>query len=64
MHRRRNHCARNAQPLGDVALHLRAQNQFWAQFGNARLDLEVVVADERVDVIELGRVAHLACELA
>eukprot|EP01136_Pigoraptor_vietnamica_P016177 Opistho-1_new@59960 len=64
MHRRGNDGARNAQALGDVALHLRAQHQLGLQLGDARLHVEVVVADQRLHAVERGRVAHLARELA
>jgi hypothetical protein len=60
MHRRRDHRAGNAQALGDVALHLRAEHQFGLQLGDPRLDLEIVVGDQRLDAVELGGLAHLA----
>ena len=59
-----NHGAGHAQPLGDVALHLGSQNQFHLQFGDLRLDVQIVVGDQRLDPIELGGLAHLAGEFA
>ena len=47
-----------------MALHLRAQHQLGLQLGNARFDFEVVVADERLHAIQLGRVAHFAGKFA
>ena len=64
MHRRRDHRAGNAQPLGDVALHLRAEHQFRLQLGDLRFDLQVIVGDQRLDAVELGGLAHFAGELA
>ena len=55
MHRRRDHRAGNAQPLGDVALHLRAEHQLGLQLGDRRLDLEIVVGDQRLDAVALRR---------
>ena len=49
--RRRNHGAGNAQPLGDVALHLGAEHEFGLQLGDLRLDLEIVVGDQRLDAV-------------
>ena len=47
-----------------MALHLGPQDQFGLQFGDARLNFQVVVADQRVDTIELGRIAHITGKLA
>jgi hypothetical protein len=63
VHRRRDHRAGHAQALGDVALHLRAQHQFGLQFGDLGLDLEVVVADQRLDPVQLGGLADLAARI-
>ena len=51
-------------PLGDVALHLGAQDQLGLQLGDLGLDLEIVVGDQRLDAIGPGRLTHLAGELA
>ena len=64
MHRRRDHRARDAQAFGDVALHLRAEHELGLRFGDLGFDLEVVVADQRLDAVQLGGLADLACELA
>ena len=64
VHRCRDDGARHAHPLGDVTLHLRAEHQFGLQLGDARLDLEVVVADQRLDAVQLGGLAHFAREFA
>ena len=64
VHGRRDHRAGDAQALGDVALHLRAQHQLGLGVGDGRLDLEVVVADQRFEAVELGGVAHRAREFA
>jgi hypothetical protein len=64
VHRRRDHRAGQAQALGDVAFHLRAQHQLGLQLGDARFHLEVVVGDQRLDAVELGGLAHFARELA
>ena len=50
--------------LGDVALHLRAQNQLGLQLGDLFLYGQVVVADQGLDAIQLGGVAHFAGEFA
>ena len=55
VHRRRDHRAGDAQPLGDVALHLRAEHQLGLQLGDLRLDLEVVVGDQRLDAVARPR---------
>ena len=59
-----NHRAGHAQALGDMALHLGAQHQLHLQLGDLRLDVEIVVGDQRLDPIELGGLAHLAGEFA
>ena len=64
MHGCRDHRAGHAQLLGDVALHLRAEHQFGLQFGDLRLDIEVVVGDQRLEA-ELRRgLAHGPGEFA
>ena len=60
--RRRNHRARNAEALGDVALHLGAEHEFGVGGGNRLLDREIVVGDEWFDAVQLGRVAQVARE--
>ena len=64
MHGGRYHRAGNRMALGDVALHLRAQNQLGLQLRDLRLYGQVVVADQGLDAIELGGVAHFAGEFA
>ena len=64
MHRRRDHGAGNAKPLGDMALHLRAQHQFGLQFRDPGFDLEVVVGDQRLDPVEFGCLANVTAEFA
>ena len=61
--RRGDDGAGNAEPLGDVALHLGAENEFRLQFGDLRLDFEIVVGDERFGSAGFGLAAHLAGEL-
>ena len=45
VNRGRNHGAGNAEPLGDVALHLGAEDKFRSQFADLGLDFEVVIGD-------------------
>ena len=45
MHRRGDHRAGNAEPLGDMALHLRAEHEFGLQFGDFGFDVEIIVGD-------------------
>ena len=52
---RRDHCAGDAQALGDVALHLRAEDEFRLKLGDRLLDLEIVVGDEGGAVVQRRR---------
>jgi hypothetical protein len=61
---RRDHRAGDAQALGRVALHLRAEHELGGGGGDARLDVQVVVAHERLDPVLLPGGAHLPRELA
>ena len=63
VHRRRDHGAGHAEPLGDVAPSA-CRAQFGLQFRDLGFDLEVVVGDERLDAVERGGLAHLAGEFA
>ena len=56
----RDHRTRNAEALGDMPLHLRAQHQLGLQLGDGGFDLEIIVRDERFEAIQLGRLAHVA----
>jgi len=60
MHRRRNHGARQAKSLGDMAFHLRAQHQLGREFRHARFNFEVVVGDQWLDAVFFGGFANLA----
>ena len=60
MHWRGNHRARNAQALGDVALHLRAQDQLWLQLSNAGFYFEVIVCDQCFNVVKFGGIADVS----
>ena len=46
-----------------MALHLRAQDQFGLQFGNARFDFQIVVADQRFDAVKFGSFTHFTRKL-
>src|SRR5271165_1856014 len=59
---RRDHSARDAEALGDVALHLRAQHELGMERGNLRLDLEIVVGDQAFGVERRGGFADLPRE--
>jgi hypothetical protein len=60
--RRGDHGARDAEPLGDVALHLGAKDQFRRGRADRCFDVEVIVGDQRLDAV-LGRLgADLAGE--
>ena len=50
--------------FGNVALHLGAQDQLGLEFGDLCLYRQVVVADQCLYPVELGRVAHLAGKFA
>ena len=62
--RSRNHGAGNAEALGDMALHLRAEHQFRMRLAHPRLDFEVILGDKRLDAVELGGIADFAGEFA
>ena len=62
MDRGGDHRAGQAQALGDVALHLRAQHQLDLQLGDMRFDLQVVVADQCLDAVKGRRLTHVARE--
>ena len=62
--RGRDHRARGPQPLGDVPLHLRTEDEFGVEGGDHFLDLEIIVGDQRLDAILLGGVADVAGEFA
>ena len=62
MDRRRDHGAGNVEPLGDMALHLRAEHQFGLQLGDLGLDFEIVVGDQRLSAARLGGLAHFSRE--
>ena len=47
-----------------MALHLRAEHQFGLQRLDRLLDLEIVVGDQRLDAVQLGRLAQIAGEFA
>jgi hypothetical protein len=47
-----------------VPLHLGAENELRLQFRDVSLDLQIIVGNERLDLIELGGVANLARVLA
>src|SRR5947209_17000710 len=54
----------NPQALGDVPLHLRAENQLRLERRHLRFDLEIVVGDEAVGVDGGGGFSNLAREFA
>jgi hypothetical protein len=54
----------NAEPLGDVALHLRAEHQLGRGLRDAPLDFEVVVGDQGLDAVPRAGLADLARHLA
>ena len=64
VHWGRNHRARNALALGDVALHLGAQNQLGLQGVDLVFDFQVVVGDQRFNAVAFGTVAHFAGKFA
>jgi hypothetical protein len=47
MHRRGDDRAANAEALGDVALHLRAQHQLRRGVDDRLLDIQIIVGDQR-----------------
>ena len=53
--RGRDDGAGDAQPLGDVPLHLRAEHQLGLQLRDPGLDLEIVVGDQRLDAVRRWR---------
>src|SRR5207237_1409038 len=64
MARRRDHGARNAEPLGDMALHLRAEHELRPQLADAGFDLQVIVGNQRLDAVDGRSLADLAGEFA
>ena len=56
--------AGDAQPLGDVAFHLGAEDQLRLRRLDRRLDLEVVLADQRLDIVQLRCLADVAGKFA
>ena len=46
-----------------MPFHLRAENEFRLQFGDPRLDFQIVVGDQRLDAVPGGRVTDFAREL-
>ena len=62
MHRRRNDGARQAQPLGDMPLHLGAEHQFTCRSRDGVFNHQIVVGDQRLDAIKLGGGANVASE--
>ena len=64
MDRRRDDRAGYAQPLGNVAFHLRAQHQFGLQRLNGIFDRQVIVGDQRFDTVKSCRIAQIAGEFA
>ena len=60
----RNHRTGNAQPLGDVALHLAAEHQFGGGGDDGVFDLHMVVGDQRLDTVFGGGLAQVAREFA
>ena len=64
MHRGRNHRAGDALALGDVALHLCAQDQLGLQRVDLGFNFEVVVGDQGFDAVAFGAFAHFAGKFA
>ena len=64
MHRRGNDRTGKPQLLGDVALHLRAENEFRLKLRHLGLDLKIIVGDQRLDAKLLGSLPHGPCKLA
>ena len=64
MDRSRDNGARDALPLGDMPLHLRAKHKFGVQLADLRLDFKIIVGDQRLDAVVLSRFAHFACKFA
>ena len=62
MHGCGDHRARHAQAFGDMAFHLRAENQFRLQPDNMLLDFQVIIRDQRLHIVEFGGLAQLAGE--
>ena len=64
VHGRRDDRARDAEALGDVALHLRAEHELGLQLLDLRLDFEIVVGDQGLDTVSLRGLADVAGEFA
>ena len=64
VNRCRNHCTRDAVSLGNMALHLRAQNQLGLQTLDLGFDFQIVVADQRFYAIGFGAVSDIPSEFA
>ena len=64
VHRRGDDGAGNAQPLGGVAFHLRAEHQVGDQLGDGGLDVQVIVGDQGLQAERLGGGAHVAGKFA
>ena len=56
--------AGDAEPLGDVALHLGAEHQIGLKLRHLGFDLQVVVGDQRLDAVMGGGFPDLARHLA
>src|SRR3712207_8819274 len=54
----------DAQALGDVPLHLGAEDQLRLGCLHGLLHRQVVLGDQRLDLVELRRLPHLAREFA
>ena len=56
--------AGDAEPLGDVALHLGAEHQIGLKLRDLGFDLQIVVGDQRLDAVVRGGFADLARQFA
>ena len=63
MHGRRNHGAGHTQTLGNMALHLRPEQQLRVQGPDLVLHIQVVVGNQRLDAIPFGSIPHFARKL-
>ncbi len=64
VHRRGDHSAGDAEPLGNVALHLRAQHQFGRSGSDRVFHGEMIVGDQRLDAAASRLGANLTGEFA
>ena len=55
----RNHGTRQTQALGDMPLHLRAEDQLRMKLGDTRLDIEIIIGNQRLDPKPRGSLANL-----